>query len=116
LEEEVIKDRVVGSGKQIKGAVKQVVGKVVGDTKLESEGKADAIEGKVQNTIGGFKDVLKGKSPYTHGGPIVLYEKNTDRRPSQHLRRQGHVSQNDSYHRRSYLRRCPRVEQRVHCD
>jgi uncharacterized protein YjbJ (UPF0337 family) len=62
LEEEVMdKDRVVGSGKQIKGAVKQVVGKAVGDAKLESEGKADAIEGKVQNTIGGFKDTLKGK-------------------------------------------------------
>jgi uncharacterized protein YjbJ (UPF0337 family) len=54
-------DRVVGSAKQIKGAVKQVVGKAVGDAKLESEGKADAIEGKVQNTIGGFKDTLKGK-------------------------------------------------------
>jgi uncharacterized protein YjbJ (UPF0337 family) len=62
LEEEVMdKDRVVGSGKQIKGAVKQVVGKAVGDAKLETEGKADAIEGKVQNTIGGFKDTLKGK-------------------------------------------------------
>jgi uncharacterized protein YjbJ (UPF0337 family) len=55
-------DRVVGSAKQIKGAVKQVVGKAVGDAKLESEGKADAIEGKVQNTIGGFKDKLKVNS------------------------------------------------------
>ena len=55
------KDRVVGSAKQVKGAVKQVVGKAVGDTKLESEGKTDKIEGKVQNTIGGVKDTLKGK-------------------------------------------------------
>ena len=54
-------DRVVGSAKQIKGAVKEVVGKAVGDTKLESEGKADKIEGKVQNAIGGLKDALKGK-------------------------------------------------------
>jgi uncharacterized protein YjbJ (UPF0337 family) len=34
-------------------------------SKLESEGKADKIEGKVQNAIGGVKDtvkdVLKGK-------------------------------------------------------
>jgi uncharacterized protein YjbJ (UPF0337 family) len=29
-------DRVVGSAKQIKGAVKEVVGKAVGDIKLES--------------------------------------------------------------------------------
>ena len=54
------KDRVVGSPKH-KGAVKQAVGKAVGDTKLESEGKADKIEGKVQNAIGGLKDTLKGK-------------------------------------------------------
>jgi uncharacterized protein YjbJ (UPF0337 family) len=55
------KDRVVGSAKQVKGAVKQVVGKAVGDAKLESEGKADEVEGKVQNVIGGLKDTLKGK-------------------------------------------------------
>ena len=51
------KDRVVGSAKQIKGTAKQVVGKAVGDAELESEGKADEIEGKVQNAIG----TLKGK-------------------------------------------------------
>ncbi len=55
------KDRVVGSAKQIKGTVKQAIGKAVGDTKLESEGNADKIEGKVQNAIGGIKDTLKGK-------------------------------------------------------
>jgi len=48
LEEGTVdKDRIVGSAKQVKGAVKEVVGKAVGDTKLESEGKADKIEGKV---------------------------------------------------------------------
>jgi uncharacterized protein YjbJ (UPF0337 family) len=62
LEEGTVdKDRIVGSAKQVKGAVKEVVGKAVGDTKLESEGKADKIEGKVQNAIGGLKDTLKGK-------------------------------------------------------
>ena len=55
------KDRIAGSAKQVKGAVKEVVGKAVGDTKLESEGKADKIEGKVQNAIGGLKDTLKGE-------------------------------------------------------
>ena len=59
------KDRVAGSAKVVKGAVKQAVGKAVGDAKLESEGRADKIEGKVQNAIGGFKDTvrdsLKGK-------------------------------------------------------
>ena len=55
------KDRAAGSAKQVKGAVKQVVGKAVGDAKLESEGKAEKIEGKIQNAIGGLKDTLKGK-------------------------------------------------------
>jgi uncharacterized protein YjbJ (UPF0337 family) len=55
------KDRVIGSAKQIKGTVKQVVGKAVGDTKLETEGKGDKIEGQVQNAVGGVKDTLKGK-------------------------------------------------------
>ena len=55
------KDRVIGSAKKIKGTVKQVVGKAVGHTKLETEGKADKIEGKVQNAIGGVKDTFKGK-------------------------------------------------------
>ena len=35
------------------------VGKAVGDAKLEAEGKADEVEGKVQNAIGGLKDTLR---------------------------------------------------------
>ena len=52
------KDRVDGSAKQMKGAVKQAVGHALGDVRLELEGKADEMEGKVQNAIGGLKDVL----------------------------------------------------------
>ena len=55
------KNRIIGSAKQIKGAMKEVVGKTVGDAKLESDGKADKIEGKAQNAIGGLTDALKGK-------------------------------------------------------
>ena len=44
MNEFIDKDRVVGSAKQIKGAVKQVVGRAVGDAKLESEGKTDKID------------------------------------------------------------------------
>ena len=53
------KDRVAGSAKQVKGAVKQAFGKATGDAKLQSEGQADKIEGKVQNAIGGLKDTVK---------------------------------------------------------
>ena len=54
-------DRVEGAAKQIKGNLKEGVGKVTGDTKLEGEGKADKAEGKIQNTVGGIKDALLGK-------------------------------------------------------
>ena len=40
------KDRIVGSAKQIKGTVKQVVGKVAGDAKLEAEGNATKLRGR----------------------------------------------------------------------
>jgi uncharacterized protein YjbJ (UPF0337 family) len=55
------KDRIQGSAEQAKGAIKEVAGKVTGDAKLESEGKADKAAGKVQNAIGGLKDTLRGK-------------------------------------------------------
>ena len=56
------KDRVEGGLQQAKGTVKEAAGKVVGDTKLEAEGKADKAAGKVQNAVGGVKDSLKGNS------------------------------------------------------
>ena len=54
------KDRIEGSAQQAKGKIKQVVGKITGDTKLEAEGKSDEAAGKVQNAIGGLK-TLRGK-------------------------------------------------------
>lgn len=55
------KDRIVGSAKVVKGKIKAAVGNALGDAKLESQGKADKIEGKVQNAVGGLKDAIKGK-------------------------------------------------------
>lgn len=55
------KDRIAGSAKQIKGSVKEALGKAVGDAKLEAEGKAEQVEGKIQNAVGGLKDALRGK-------------------------------------------------------
>jgi len=50
------KDRIAGAAKQAKGAVKEAVGKAVGDNKLVAEGKSDKVEGKIQNAVGGLKD------------------------------------------------------------
>jgi uncharacterized protein YjbJ (UPF0337 family) len=55
----VDKDRIEGAGKQIKGGIKDAVGKATGDSKLRGEGKADKAEGKVQNTVGGLKDEIR---------------------------------------------------------
>jgi len=52
------KDRVEGSAEQAKGKLKEVAGKVTGDSKLQSEGKGDQVAGKIQNTVGG---TLRGK-------------------------------------------------------
>ena len=55
------KDRIKGAAQQAKGAVKEVAGKATGDAKLESEGKADKVAGKVRNAVGGLKDTFRGK-------------------------------------------------------
>ena len=48
-----------GSMKNIKGRMKEGLGKALGDSKMETEGKMDKAEGKIQNTIGGIKDSLR---------------------------------------------------------
>ena len=53
------KDRIQGSAEQAKGTVKEVAGRVTGDAKLESEGKAQKAAGKIQNIVGGVKDAIK---------------------------------------------------------
>jgi uncharacterized protein YjbJ (UPF0337 family) len=53
------KDRIAGSAKEAKGAIKEAAGKALGDAKLQADGKSDKVEGKVQNAIGGLKDALK---------------------------------------------------------
>jgi len=52
-------DRIIGSAKQIKGAIKETAGTAVGDAKLVAEGQNDKTKGKIQNAIGGAKDALK---------------------------------------------------------
>jgi uncharacterized protein YjbJ (UPF0337 family) len=53
------KDRIKGSAQQAKGAVKQGVGKLTGDSKLQSEGAAEKLGGKIQNAVGGAKDSVR---------------------------------------------------------
>jgi uncharacterized protein YjbJ (UPF0337 family) len=50
------KDRIEGIAKQVGGTIKEGLGKLTGDAKLQGEGAAEKTEGKVQNTVGGVKD------------------------------------------------------------
>jgi len=50
------KDRIEGAGKQAKGAVKDAVGGLTGNTKLQAEGKMDKAVGKTQAKVGEAKD------------------------------------------------------------
>ena len=53
------KDRVDGLGKKVAGSVKEAIGKVTGDTKLEAEGAAQKTAGTAQNAVGGIKDSVR---------------------------------------------------------
>jgi len=52
-------DRIEGAAKNIGGKLKEGLGNLTGDEKLKAEGKADQVEGKVQNTVGGVKDAVR---------------------------------------------------------
>ena len=53
------KDRIAGAAQQVKGAVKETAGKVVGDAKLQAEGTADKVAGKARSAVGGAKDAIR---------------------------------------------------------
>ena len=53
------KDQVEGRIDQVKGAIKEAAGNVVGNDKLKAEGHADKIVGKVQAKVGDAKETIK---------------------------------------------------------
>jgi uncharacterized protein YjbJ (UPF0337 family) len=53
------KDRISGAAKTASGSLKEAAGKIIGDQKLQAEGAAQKIEGKVQNAFGGAKDAVR---------------------------------------------------------
>jgi uncharacterized protein YjbJ (UPF0337 family) len=52
------KDQAEGAFHQIKGKIKEVVGELSDNPKLEAEGTGEKIAGKVQEKIGKVKNVL----------------------------------------------------------
>ena len=50
------KEQVKGKFNEAAGSVKQGVGSVMGDEKMQAEGKAQEAEGKGQGFVGGVKE------------------------------------------------------------
>jgi uncharacterized protein YjbJ (UPF0337 family) len=53
------KDRIEGAAKQVKGTIKEAIGKVTGDTKIEAEGIAEKAAGKIHSSVGNAKDAAR---------------------------------------------------------
>lgn len=53
------KYRIKGTAEQIKGSIKEAVGKVTGNDKLTVEGKAEQLAGKAQAQVGKAKDAAR---------------------------------------------------------
>ena len=52
------KDNAESKLHQVKGKIKETVGKAVGNPNLEAEGKVEKFEGQVQEKLGQIKKVL----------------------------------------------------------
>jgi uncharacterized protein YjbJ (UPF0337 family) len=53
------KDRIEGAAKEVKGSIKEAIGKVTGNEKTQAEGAAEKAAGKVQSTVGQAKDGVR---------------------------------------------------------
>ena len=52
------KDEVAGKIHEVKGAIKEKVGKLTNDPDLEAEGAVEKVAGKVQHKVGQVKKVF----------------------------------------------------------
>ncbi|WP_043342621.1 CsbD family protein [Belnapia moabensis] len=52
-------DRIAGAARQVKGSIKEAIGKLTGNTQTQAEGAAEKVKGKIQNTAGSAKDAVR---------------------------------------------------------
>ena len=52
-------DRTKGELDQTKGAIKEAVGKAIGDRSTEVSGKVDQVKGKLEKKVGDAKDAIR---------------------------------------------------------
>lgn len=53
------KDTAEGNLQQVKGSVKEALGKVTGNDRLEAEGATEKVAGKVQEGVGKTRDAAQ---------------------------------------------------------
>jgi uncharacterized protein YjbJ (UPF0337 family) len=53
------KDKIAGKAHEIKGAVKEKVGRVKNDPALENEGTDEKVAGKIQKKVGDIEKVFE---------------------------------------------------------
>jgi uncharacterized protein YjbJ (UPF0337 family) len=60
LTERGIDNSLEGKAKDLKGRVKDAIGGLTGDSKLQGEGKMDRLEGNLQDKLGDVQRKLDG--------------------------------------------------------
>ena len=53
------KDQAKGAAKDIKGSIKEGVGKATGNDRMAAEGAGERVAGKVQKGVGSLKDAAR---------------------------------------------------------
>ena len=53
------RDKAEGKMHQVKGTIKEAIGKAAKDRDLEAEGKIENLDGKVQEKVGQLKEVIE---------------------------------------------------------
>ena len=56
------REHVKGAADKAKGAVKDTAGKMMGDKKMQAEGKFDKAKGEAHNVAGDVKDAVRDAS------------------------------------------------------
>jgi len=56
------KEHIKGAADKAKGSIKDAVGGLTGDIKLQAEGKIDKVKGAAHNAVGDVKDALKDEN------------------------------------------------------
>ena len=70
------KDNVEGKMHQVKGKIKETVGKAVGNDDLEAEGKVEKLHGKVQEKLGQVEKNIGKQKAESQKIPSLYIQKN----------------------------------------